>query len=58
MAGKGIFTVVAGVAALFKQTFGDRSQGEIIQWFWNNATQNRISAMPANTANLLLFSPL
>lgn len=47
---------VTGVAALFKQTFGDRSQGEIQNWFWSNATQNRVSGVPANTPNLLLFS--
>jgi subtilisin family serine protease len=49
---------VTGVAALYKQTYGDRSQGEIMQWLWSQATPNRVTSMPASTPTLLLYSPL
>ncbi len=46
---------VAGVAALYKATFGDASQATINNWLANTATPNLISGNPAGTPNLLLF---
>ena len=46
---------VAGVAALYKATFGDASQATISAWLTSTATPNAISGNPAGTPNLLLF---
>jgi subtilisin family serine protease len=46
---------VAGVAALYKATFGDASSSTIRTWLINNATTNVISGNPSGTANRLLF---
>lgn len=45
---------VAGVAALYKATFGDAPFGTIRSWLVNNATPGVIAGNPAGTANLLL----
>lgn len=47
---------VTGVAALHKQAFGDRSQEVIIDWMWRNASLDKISSMPVDTPNVLLFT--
>jgi subtilisin family serine protease len=49
---------VAGVAALYKSTFGDTTQANLQTWLINNATPNVISGNPAGTANRLLFTNL
>jgi len=46
---------VAGVAALYKATFGDASSSTIRTWLINNATTNVISGNPSGTANRLLY---
>ena len=46
---------VAGVAALYKATFGDASQATIDAWLTSTATVNAIAGNPAGTPNLLLF---
>jgi subtilisin family serine protease len=46
---------VAGVAALYKATFGDATQSTINSWLANNATGNTISGNVSGTPNLLLF---
>jgi subtilisin family serine protease len=47
---------VAGVAAMYKATFGDDSFSTIRSWLQNNATSGVISGNPAQTPNLLLFT--
>jgi subtilisin family serine protease len=47
---------VAGVAALYKATFGDAPFGTIRTWLITNATPNVITGNPANTPNRLLFT--
>lgn len=47
---------VAGAAALYKQRFGDKPQGEIMTYLWDNATPDKITGQPANTPNRLLFT--
>ena len=46
---------VAGVAALYKATFGDASSSTIRTWLINNSTANVISGNPSGTPNRLLF---
>jgi subtilisin family serine protease len=46
---------VAGVAALYKSTFGDASSSTIRTWLINNATTGVISGNPSGTANRLLY---
>ncbi|HEX8320334.1 S8 family peptidase [Longimicrobium sp.] len=46
---------VAGVAALYKHTYGDASSSTIDTWIKNNATTNVISGNPAGTPNRLLY---
>jgi len=46
---------VAGVAALYKSTFGDASSSTIRSWLINNATTGVISGNPSGTANRLLY---
>ncbi len=46
---------VAGVAALYKATFGDASSATIRTWIINNATTGVISGNPSGTANRLLY---
>ena len=46
---------VAGVAALYKATFGDASSSTIRTWLINNATTNVISGNPSGTPNRLLY---
>jgi subtilisin family serine protease len=46
---------VAGVAALYKATFGDASSSTIRTWIINNATTGVISGNPSGTANRLLY---
>nr|WP_042191645.1 S8 family peptidase [Kibdelosporangium sp. MJ126-NF4]CEL20204.1 Alkaline protease [Kibdelosporangium sp. MJ126-NF4]CTQ97430.1 Alkaline protease [Kibdelosporangium sp. MJ126-NF4] len=45
---------VAGVAALYKQANGDRSQGDVMYWMEQNGSGSRIGQVPANTPNNLL----
>jgi subtilisin family serine protease len=45
---------VAGVAALYKATFGDASSATIATWISNNATVGVISGNPGGTPNRLL----
>jgi hypothetical protein len=46
---------VTGVAALYKNTFGDASQATINDWLNKNATPNVIKNNPAGTPNRLLY---
>ena len=46
---------VAGVAALYKSTFGDASSSTIRTWIINNATTNVITGNPSGTPNRLLY---
>jgi subtilisin family serine protease len=46
---------VAGVAALYKATFGNASSSTIRSWLINNATTNVISGNPSGTPNRLLY---
>ena len=48
---------VAGVAALYKGTFGDASSGVVANWILSNATAGVITGNPPGTPNLLLYSP-
>jgi len=48
---------VAGVAALYKGTFGDASSGVVANWILSNATAGVITGNPRGTPNLLLYSP-
>ncbi|HYR07536.1 MAG TPA: S8 family peptidase [Longimicrobium sp.] len=45
----------AGVAALYKATYGDASSATVHAWIVNNATPNVIVGNPAGTPNLLLY---
>ncbi|MGW0520887.1 S8 family serine peptidase [Crossiella sp. NPDC003009] len=47
---------VAGVAALFTQAHGDQPQKMIMNWLWQTGTPDRISGMPADTPNRLLYT--
>lgn len=46
---------VAGVAALYKATFGNASSSTIRTWLINNSTTGVISGNPSGTANRLVF---
>jgi len=46
---------VAGVAVLYKATFGDASWSTINSWIINNATLNVIRSNPTGTPNRLLY---
>jgi len=46
---------VAGVAALYKATYGNASQSTIDSWIKSNATPNVISGNPSGTPNRLLY---
>jgi subtilisin family serine protease len=46
---------VAGVAALYKGTFGDASGSTIRTWIINNSTANVITGNPSGTPNRLLY---
>jgi subtilisin family serine protease len=46
---------VAGVAALYKATFGDASSSTIRTWLINTSTANVITGNPSGTPNRLLF---
>ena len=46
---------VAGVAALYKGTFGDASSSTIASWLINNSTANVITGNPSGTPNRLLY---
>jgi subtilisin family serine protease len=46
---------VAGVAALYKATFGDASYSTIRTWLINNSTTGVITGNPSGTANRLLY---
>src|SRR3989454_2051032 len=48
---------VAGVAALYKATFGDASSDVVANWILNNATAGVITGNRPGTPNLLLYSP-
>jgi subtilisin family serine protease len=45
----------AGVAALYKQTYGDQPSATIHTWFINASTPNLITGNPAGTPNRLLY---
>jgi subtilisin family serine protease len=45
---------VAGVAALYKATYGDASQATIDAWLSNNATSGVVTGNPSGTVNKLL----
>ena len=45
----------AGVAALYKATFGNASASTIVSWIVNNATANVIKGNPSGTPNRLLY---
>jgi subtilisin family serine protease len=47
---------VAGVAALYKATFGDAPPDTIAKWIVTNATVGAIAGVPSGTPNLLLFT--
>ncbi|HYW12189.1 MAG TPA: S8 family peptidase [Longimicrobium sp.] len=46
---------VAGVAALYKATYGNASTATIDSWIKTNATQNVVTGNPAGTPNRLLY---
>jgi subtilisin family serine protease len=46
---------VAGVAALYKSTFGDASSSAIDSWIKTNATAGVVKNVPAGTPNRLLY---
>jgi subtilisin family serine protease len=46
---------VAGVAALYKATYGNASSATIDSWIKNNATTNVITGNPTGTPNRLLY---
>jgi len=46
---------VAGVAALYKATFGDAPTNVVAAWIIKNATAGVITGNPSGTPNLLLF---
>ena len=46
---------VAGVAALYKATFGNASSSTIRSWLINNSTASVISGNPSGTPNRLLY---
>jgi subtilisin family serine protease len=46
---------VAGVAALYKATYGNASQSTINSWLVNNSTANVIKSNPSGTVNRLLY---
>jgi subtilisin family serine protease len=46
---------VAGVAALYKQAFGDASYSTIRSWLINNSTTGVITGNPSGTPNRLLY---
>jgi len=46
---------VAGVAALYKATYGNASQSTINSWLVNNSTANVIRSNPSGTVNRLLY---
>jgi subtilisin family serine protease len=46
---------VAGVAALYKATFGDAASSTIRTWLINNSTANVITGNPSGTPNRLLY---
>jgi subtilisin family serine protease len=46
---------VAGVAALYKATYGNATTATIDTWIKNNATANVITGNPAGTPNRLLY---
>ena len=46
---------VAGVAALYKATYGNASSSTIRSWLINNATTGVITGNPSGTANRLLY---
>jgi subtilisin family serine protease len=46
---------VAGVAALYKATYGNASQATIDTWIKNNSTANVITGNPTGTPNRLLY---
>lgn len=45
----------AGVAALYKATYGDVASATIVNWIVGNATTNAIKSNPAGTPNKLLY---
>ena len=46
---------VAGVAALYKGSFGDAASGTVSSWIISNATTGAITGNPGGTPNRLLF---
>lgn len=46
---------VAGVAVLYKDTFGDAASGTVSNWIVTNATTGVITGNPAGTPNRLLY---
>ena len=46
---------VAGVAALYKATYGNASQSTINSWLVNNSTASVVKSNPTGTVNRLLF---
>lgn len=47
---------VAGIAALYKQANGDKTQHEIMDWLFNQSTRDKILSLPADSYNYLLYS--
>jgi subtilisin family serine protease len=48
----------AGVAAMYKQTFGDQPSAVVSDWLIRVATTGVLSSVPAGTANRLLYTNL
>jgi subtilisin family serine protease len=46
---------IAGVAALYKSTFGDAASSTIVSWIINNSTSGVITGNPSGTPNRLLY---
>ncbi len=49
---------VAGVAALYKATYGDLTSATITNWILNNASTGYVSGNPAGTPNRVLYKAL
>ena len=45
----------AGVAALYKGTYGDAASSTVVSWIINNSTANVITGNPSGTPNRLLY---
>ncbi len=47
--------IAAGIAALYKSTYGEASSATVDSWLKNNATTGVVTNLPAGTPNRLLY---